>query len=131
MCYCTPSIRTPYCHNCYDYMRDLIDDLRERLSDREGEVLDQHKELLTLRAAIEEIEKAEPNKYPIFMKCNDGQWREFLTVEDCTNYLNESHPPLSDEPVAWYSPKQGLPYGWTEEPPTDDAVYLYTKKVQP
>lgn len=29
------------------------------------------------------------------------------------------------EPVAWFSPGVGLPYGWTEKQPTDDAVFLY------
>jgi len=61
MCYCTPSIRTPYCHNCYDYMRNLIDDLRERLSNSECEVLTMNKELLELRStehriAVKQIE---------------------------------------------------------------------------
>lgn len=35
--------------------------------------------------------------------------------------LAENNPP-----VAWYDPEHGLPYGWLEEPPTKNAVYLYT-----
>lgn len=33
------------------------------------------------------------------------------------------------EPVAWFSPSFGLPYGFSEEPPTEDAVYLYLSKI--
>jgi len=37
MCYCTPSIRTPYCHNCNQYMRTEIESLRQQLAECERE----------------------------------------------------------------------------------------------
>jgi len=35
MCYCTPSIRTPFCHNCNQYMRTEIETLRARVAELE------------------------------------------------------------------------------------------------
>lgn len=32
MCYCTPSIRTPYCHNCASYMHTEIEELKAKLA---------------------------------------------------------------------------------------------------
>ena len=38
MCYCTPSIRTPYCSNCTGYMRTTIEQLQQRIAELESTI---------------------------------------------------------------------------------------------
>ncbi len=65
MCYCTPSIRTPYCHNCTDYMRTTIETLRARVAELESETRtlvrqngEWQAENARLREALEESKRA-------------------------------------------------------------------------
>lgn len=71
--------------------------------------------MTTLREAAQP-EQAEPQL------CNACYKPLNVDNPRCTT---DDHRAPEAEPVAWYSPANGLPYGMTENPPTADAVYLY------
>lgn len=58
-----------------------------------------------------------------------GELAELASMASARIATLEAQIAEAKEPVAWYDPEYGLPYGLTEEPPTANAVYLYAAPV--